>query len=133
MTPADTRDSAEVLRRFRTLPLAGDFDAGTPGALRAAAGTVEQGARVQLAIRVEGDRVREARFLAHGCPHFLAACSWLAERLVGCSQGDLQGWDWREAAAALEVPPAKFGRLLTLQDAVRGLAARWPEANLDSV
>ena len=28
-------------------------------------------------------------------------------------------WDWREAAAALEVPPAKFGRLLTLQDAVR--------------
>ena len=32
------------------------------------------------------------------------------------------------AVTTLEVPPAKFGRLLTLQDAVRALASNWPGA-----
>jgi hypothetical protein len=40
--------------------------------------------------------------------------------------GQLAAWDWQEAARVLEVPPAKFGRLLTLQDAVRDAARNWP-------
>jgi hypothetical protein len=41
------------------------------------------------------------------------------------SREQLGAWDWQDAAAALEVPPAKFGRLLTLQDAVREAARNW--------
>ena len=48
------------------------------------------------------------------------------ERLPGVARDALERWDWREAADALEVPPAKFGRLLTLQDAVRSVARNWP-------
>ena len=66
------------------------------------------------------------RFRAFGCPHLLAAASWLTERLRGATREDLASWDWREAAEALEVPPSKFGRLLTLQDAVRDAARNWP-------
>jgi hypothetical protein len=46
---------------------------------------------------------------------------------VGATRRELAGWDWHDAAHALEVPPAKFGRLITLQDAVRAAAAAWPE------
>jgi NifU-like protein involved in Fe-S cluster formation len=81
---------------------------------------------VLLQVRVESGVAAELRFRAFGCPHFIAAASWLTDRLRGANQAAFEGWDWREVAAALEVPPAKFGRLLVLQDAVRALAGNWP-------
>ena len=63
--------------------------------------------------------------MAFGCPHLLAAASWLVEQARGWTRADLEAWDWQDAARALEIPPAKFGRLLTLQDAVRATARNW--------
>ena len=91
-----------------------------------AAGSDAQGARVELSLRVGDGRVRAAAFRAYGCPHLIAACSWLAERLVGRNRQEVAGWDWREVQQALDVPPQKFGRLLTLQDAARAAARNWP-------
>ena len=48
-------------------------------------------------------------------------------------RGQLAGWDWQEAARVLDVPPAKFGRLLTLQDAIRAAVRNWPGANPSTV
>jgi NifU-like protein involved in Fe-S cluster formation len=124
---ADPRYGAEVLRRFRELPGAGDLPAGR-GAFSGFAQAADGGARVLIALRVEGGVVTAARFRAYGCPWFIAAASWLTERLVGSSRRELAAWDWREAADALEVPPDRFGRLITLQDAARVAAAAWPEA-----
>ena len=123
----DPRYGAEVRRRMRTLVGAGDLPAG-PGVVCGVAGDAEQGARVRFEFRVEGGRVLEARFRAFGCPHFMACASWLTDRLRGAERADLEAWDWREAAEVLQVPPAKFGRLLTLQDAVREAARNWPGA-----
>ena len=122
---ADPRYGAEVLRRLRDTPGAGDLPEGV-GMARGRAGDREQGAEVTFDFAVRDDRIAEARFRAFGCPHFLAGASWLTERLKGARQADLLGWDWREAADALGVPPAKFGRLLTLQDAIRDAAGNWP-------
>jgi nitrogen fixation protein NifU and related proteins len=128
----DPRYGDEVRRRMRTLAGAGDLPAG-PGFVCAVAGDAEQGARVRFEFQVEGGRVLEARFRAFGCPHFVASASWLTDRLRGAARADLEAWDWREAAEALEVPPAKFGRLLTLQDAVRAAARNWPGAAQSTV
>ena len=114
------------------LPGAGAL-AAAPDVATGRAGDREQGAEVVLQVRVADGCVTEARFRAFGCPHFMAAASWLTDRLRGATRGDLGGWDWREAAEALEVPPAKFGRLLTLQDAVRAVAANWPGAAASTV
>jgi nitrogen fixation protein NifU and related proteins len=122
---ADPRYGAEVRQRMAQLSGAGTL---APGLDVAAghAGHREQGAEVALQCRVAAGKVVEARFRAFGCPHFLAAASWLTDRLRGAGRDELGNWDWREAAEALEVPPAKFGRLLTLQDAVRAVAGNWP-------
>lgn len=121
----DPRYGAEVRRRMADLAGAGRWPGGDD-VVMAQAGDREQGAEVQLSMHVVADRAAELRFLAFGCPHFLAAASWLTDRLRGAGRSDLLAWDWREVADALEVPPAKFGRLLILQDAVHELARNWP-------
>ncbi len=132
MTGDDPRYGAEVRRLMATLAGAGDLPPG-PGVVTARAGDREQGAEILLTGRVESRRLADLRFRAYGCPHFLAASSWLTAQLRGADRAALEGWDWRAAADALEVPPAKFGRLLTLQDAVRGLARNWPGAGESTV
>lgn len=122
---ADPRYGPEVRRRMAELRGAGDL-APLGHVLHARAGDREQGAEVLLQVRVVTGRAGDLSFRAFGCPHFIAAASWLTDRLRGAAQAEFAGWDWREAATALEVPPAKYGRLLVLQDAVRTLAGNWP-------
>jgi NifU-like protein involved in Fe-S cluster formation len=121
----DPRYGAEVRRRMREFPGAAPLPAGVPTA-SGDAGDVEQGARVEFEFQVEEGRVARARFRAFGCPHLVSAASWVTDRLRGARRDEVAAWDWREAADALEVPPAKFGRLLTVQDAVRDAARNWP-------
>lgn len=123
----DPRYGAEVRRRMRELPGAAPLPAGFP-TTSGGAGDVEQGARVELEFQVLQGRVARGRFRAFGCPHLIAAASWVTDRLHGATRDEVAGWDWREAAEALEVPPAKYARLLTLQDAVRDAARNWPVA-----
>lgn len=132
MKDADARYSDEVRRRFHELPGSGDLP-GTTGIAVGCAGDREQGAEVRLQLRHARGRVVEARFRAFGCPHFLAGASWLTERLSGAKPADLDSWDWREAVDALQVPPAKFARFVTLQDAVRDAARNWRGATGSTV
>ena len=60
--------------------------AGRLTCVRARAGDREQGAEVVLALRVADGRAAELRFRAFGCPHFLAAASWLTDRLRGAGR-----------------------------------------------
>jgi NifU-like protein involved in Fe-S cluster formation len=128
----DTRYSPEVLRRFKELSGVGQVPPG-PGVIHGVAGDREQGAEIELVARVSDGRVAEARFLAFGCPHLMAAASWLTEAMVGFDREQLGAWDWQEAARELEIPPAKYARLLTLQDAARDLARNWSNARLSTV
>jgi cysteine desulfurase len=121
----DPRYSPEVQRRVATLSGWGDIPAG-PDTLTGRAGDREQGAEVEVSLQLAGDRIVAGRFRAFGCPHLVAAASWAVERLTGREASQAAQWDWREVAAAVAVPPAKYGRLLTLQDAIRATVRNWP-------
>jgi cysteine desulfurase len=120
----DPRYGTEVQQRLRTLAGAGRLPAATRK-VTGRAGDREQGCEVELEFGLDGARISQAAFVAFGCPHLLAAASWLTEQAPGWTRAELEAWDWQEAARALEIPPAKFGRLLTLQDAVRAAARNW--------
>ena len=128
----DPRYSPEVLRRFKERSGVGQLPRGTD-VIHGAAGDREQGAEVELDARVIDGHIAEARFLAFGCPHLMAAASWLTEAMVGFDRQQLGAWDWQEAAQVLGIPPAKYARLLTLQDALRDLARNWSNAGLSTV
>jgi len=97
------------------------------------AGNREHGAEVEVTLRFEQDRIAEAHFRAFGCPHLLAAASWSMERLKGLRVSEAGGWGWEEVARELQVPAAKFGRLITLQDAIRAAVRNWPGATRSTV
>jgi NifU-like protein involved in Fe-S cluster formation len=89
------------------------------------AGRRDQGAEFVMSARIADDKIAAARFEAYGCPHCVAAGSWLSESLVGADRDRVSRWSWRDLAEALEVPTAKRGRLLILEDAMRALAEDW--------
>ncbi len=93
--------------------------------VQGSAGNRELGANVCFSLRVAQARVAEIRFRAYGCPHTIAAASWLTQRLHGAAVEDLERCSWREIEDALSVPPQKRGKLLILEDAMRAAARAW--------
>lgn len=116
--------SAVVLDHFEHPRHAGWLAPG-PDVIGAAAGSLAEGVKFVFSAALARDHLEELRFQAYGCPHCLAAASWLSERLQAARLEQLDAWCWREAAIALDIPVAKYGHLLVLEDAVRALAAAW--------
>jgi NifU-like protein involved in Fe-S cluster formation len=120
----ETEYSPIVVDHFQAPRNAGHLHGGE-GVIRGVAGSVEQGTMFVLSARVAAGRIEAVRFEAYGCPHCIAAGSWLTERLVGLSEPELRQWRWRAADQALGFPPEKRGRLLILEDAVKALSEAW--------
>jgi nitrogen fixation NifU-like protein len=113
-----------VVDHFQQPRNGGHFEAGE-GVIRGTAGSIAQGTMFVLSARIAGERIEAVRFEAYGCPHCIAAGSWLSERLVGLTREQLRTWRWRDADQALQFPLEKRGRLLILEDAVHVLSEAW--------
>jgi len=95
-----------------------------------AAGQRAHGTEVVFHIGLDGSRIDEMTFQAFGCPHTVAACSVLAERLTGCPVESLDDVRPEELAACLGLPVEKTGRLLIIEDALRKCRAAWDNRRL---
>jgi len=85
---------------------------------------------LQLAVRVENDRIVEARFLCRGCTTSIACASLLTERLRGRSLADAPSLTARSLSESLGgLPPATFHGAELAIDAMatllRNIAARY--------
>ena len=109
--------SALVLEHFERPRLAGRLTG--PGVREGSAGTPERGVWVEFSVRVAGGRVADARFRAYGCPHTIAAASWVAQQLVGQPVEQAGEIDPLELGDRLEAPAEKLGNLLVVEDALR--------------
>jgi nitrogen fixation protein NifU and related proteins len=83
---------------------------------------------LRLSVRIEGGRVAEARFKARGCTASIAAGSVLTEWIAGKNRDDATRLAALDIEQALDGLPqtSKHAAALAV-DAVRALAARWPE------
>jgi len=115
--------SGEVRHRFEAAPRHGRVFAAPGERVSGGAGEVGRGVRVEFEARVRDGRVVECRFRAYGCPHVIAAASWVAEHAEGRSVGDFDWLDPRRLAELLEAPPHKLGSLLVIEDAYRACVA----------
>jgi cysteine desulfurase len=91
------------------------------------AGGPGQEAWVRFRLQIADGLVKSALFKAYGCPHTLAAATWVADRLRGRGRADLAPGTPAEWAEALAVPVEKLGRLLVVEDALADCARHWPE------
>jgi NifU-like protein involved in Fe-S cluster formation len=87
------------------------------GAHRGTAGDRSQGTWVQFDLEVQDGTVSEARFLAFGCPHVIAACDIACEEARGGSLEQRLSQSPRVMLERLGAPIEKLGRLLVVEDA----------------
>jgi NifU-like protein involved in Fe-S cluster formation len=111
---------SELTRRyFQATPCVGVLFAepsAAAGLFRASAGRRERGTWVQFDLKVQEGGVRDARFLAFGCPHTIAVASWVAEHGRGALSVALPE-PVQELRERFGVPPEKLGKLLVVEDA----------------
>jgi NifU-like protein involved in Fe-S cluster formation len=104
-----------TLHYFETA--AGVGELAGPGTFRGAAGSRGQGTWVQFDVRVSGGLIRDARFLAFGCPHTIAVSAWVAEHAVGLHAHSALPEPVQDLSERFAVPVEKRGRLLIIEDA----------------
>jgi NifU-like protein involved in Fe-S cluster formation len=110
--------SAEVRRRWAAARPAVQAAGDLPGIVRGEAEDRALNVWVRFQIEARAGRVCAVSFEVFGCPHTVAAASWLAEHLQGKPLERLTRWNAHELAAALEIPIEKIGKLLVLEDAL---------------
>lgn len=116
--------SKEVLRRFEELSGAGALFGRGPDVVRGVAGDFSRGTRVEFQLRLQGATIAACRFQAYGCPHVIAAASWMSERAEGLALTDLpDDFSALAVAEALDAPAEKLGPLLVVEDAFAGAVA----------
>lgn len=116
-----------IWRLFNETPRAGAFPADAAGVIVAEAGTPAARARLRLSLRLDGERVAEARFQAYGCPTTIAVGAWLAGWAEGRTLAELAGIRAGELRAALEIPEDRAHCALLGEDVLRAALARHQE------
>ncbi|MBV9911324.1 MAG: aminotransferase class V-fold PLP-dependent enzyme [Sinobacteraceae bacterium] len=89
------------------------------------AGAQAQGSWVRFELLVRGDVVRDARFQIYGCPHTTDVAHWITAQLPGRRCSALVPGSPREWACERQVPAAKLGRLLVIEDALQSCLRHW--------
>jgi len=76
--------------------------------------------RIRLTVRVEGERIIDAKVKASGCAPTIAAASVLTELIIGRSFEELQSFTRKDVVNALgHLPPAKAHCAVLAIDALR--------------
>jgi nitrogen fixation NifU-like protein len=114
--------SQAVLDHFQNPRNAGTLDAAT------ATVSVENpvcGDILELSVRVEAERITEARFRTRGCVTAMACSSLLTELLRGKAPAEIRGITPEQMSEALGgLSPATFHAAQLARDAVQALIAK---------
>src|SRR5262249_6734551 len=110
-------DSPQVIDHFRSPRRPGVLRG--QGVVTARAGTAGSNSVLQLGLHASGGRIREARFMAYGCPSTIAAGSWLSEWLMDRSLQEAAELSAATVAEALNLAPAKRHCAVLAEDALR--------------
>jgi nitrogen fixation NifU-like protein len=80
---------------------------------------------LKLAVRLQGDRIAEARFLCRGCTTAIACGSFLTEQLLGHTLAEARALTPGSVSGALGgLPPATFHGAQLAFDAVSALVQK---------
>lgn len=119
------RYSAEVRRRCREVPRAGGWPADDPSVATGTFAGGGDGTRIQVQLRVEDERVVDARFKAFGCSAAIASGSVVAEQAVGQTIGGVRTMHPQAVVASLDLPDDKWAIATGAVAAAQAAAQQW--------
>lgn len=126
----DGRYSAEVLSRVREPQRVGTLPAG-PGVGAGESGTLAHGTLIRISVRVDKDRVVEARFKAFGCSAAIASASLVAEWLEHTPLVEAAGLTPERVVQRLHLAPEREDVARMAVAAALGAIANAAEATSD--
>ena len=77
---------------------------------------------VRFAVVVTDGKLVRVAYNVFGCPHFLAACEWVAAWLTDREYASMRALPLDRMVDELVVPREKFGKLLRIEDALLACA-----------
>jgi len=89
----------------------------------------DQGVRVELSCRCDGERISDLKYRVWGCPHLIAAAEAFCTGYRGQQVAHFLDFSASGLMQTLAVPVEKTGRILVLEDAVRSLGAAVRDAS----
>ena len=113
--------SVTVRGYFENPVHAGDLPSRYTDTYASEASDGASGARIGLALALQGGNIAAMRFRAWGCPHLVAAAEAVCERFEGKEVESLARFEPQELMDILSVPVEKTGRILVLEDALQRL------------
>lgn len=108
--------SPQVWQRFRAPARAGRLQGA--GTFQGVARTPASNAVLCLSVTVAQDRIRQARFMALGCPSTIAAGEWLCEWLEGREVSEALRFSSTRLEQALALAPVRRYCALMAEDAL---------------
>lgn len=97
--------SDEVLRRVREPQRVGSLEGDRIGT--GEVGTLDEGTVVRIQVRVDGDRIAEARFKVFGCSGAIASASLVTEWLEGAPIDEATGVTPERVVQTLALAPER--------------------------
>jgi len=91
--------------------------------IQGVAGSEQCGTLIVFAADLRDQQLHKLGFRAFACPHIIAACNWVVERLDGGPVQALNELRLDQLQAEFDIPVEKAGKLLILQDALRACYA----------
>lgn len=117
------RYSAAVLDRVRDPRCAGvllaDGNSGSSRVGTGEAGSLESGTLIRMQVRIEGERVMDAKFKAFGCSAAIASASFVAERVQGLTVAAARAISPETVVESLELPEERAHVAALAVDAAR--------------
>jgi len=111
--------SDAVWTHYRNPYQAGSLDAKAPDVGTGQVGTQAEGAVLRLQIQVADGVIQDTRFKAYGCGATIAAGSFAAQQLQGCTLDQAQALESAAFVQALSLPPVKLYCAMLAEDAIK--------------
>jgi NifU-like protein involved in Fe-S cluster formation len=111
----------EVRRRFENPVHAGDLEGSYDQIWEAEVSESPYGARLVLYAGISDGKIASLRFRAKGCPYLIAAAERFCGHYEGAEPSQLAEVSIAGLIDDLDVPVARTGRMLLIEDAAKGL------------
>ena len=124
--------STKVLDHFDNPQNVGSFEKGESGVGTGIVGAPECGDVMKLQIKVEGDRITDAKFKTFGCGSAIASSSLITTWVKGKSLEEAEIIKNSEIAKELSLPPVKIHCSVLAEDAIRAAIEDYKQKNDNS-
>ena len=110
----------KVLDHFNNPRNVGEMDEKAKNTGVTVVGAPSCGDVVEFSIKIEDNKIKDAKFKAFGCGSAIASSSYLTEQVVGKTLEEASQINNKDIASALALPPIKWHCSVLAEEAIKG-------------